>query len=76
MMVYLARPDQASAAHLAPATQTPAILTVRSKGQSLSLAAMAQGFLQFAPNTIQGVILNDVSKGMYPFYRSIWNKLV
>ena len=63
--------DQASAAHLARATQTPAILTVRPKGQSLSLAAMVQGFLQFAPNTIQGVILNDVSKGMYPFYRSI-----
>ena len=63
--------DQASAAHLARATQTPAILTVRPKGQSLSLAAMVQGFLQFAPNTIQGVILNDVSKGMYPFYRNI-----
>ena len=63
--------DQASAAHLARATQTPAILTVRPKGQSLSLAAMVQGFLQFAPNTIQGVILNDVSKGMYPFYRGI-----
>lgn len=63
--------DRASAAHLARATQTPAVLTVRPKGQSLTLAAMVQGFLKFAPNTIQGVILNDVSKGMYPFYRSI-----
>lgn len=63
--------EQASAAHLARVTQAPAVLTVRPKGQSLSLAAMVQGFMQFAPNTIQGVILNDVSKGMYPFYRNI-----
>ncbi len=63
--------DRASAAHLARITQTPAVLIVRPKGQSLSLAAMVQGFINFAPNTIQGVILNDVTKGMYPFYRSI-----
>ena len=36
--------DTASAAHLARETGTPAILVVRPKGQSLSLAAMLSGF--------------------------------
>ena len=63
--------DWASAAHLARATETPSILVIRPKGQSLSLAAMVQGYFQFRPNTLQGVILNGISERMYPFYRSI-----
>ncbi len=63
--------DIASAAHLARATGTPAVLVVHPKGQSLSLAAMLKGFREFAPNTAAGVILNGVSRGMYPFYREI-----
>ncbi len=63
--------DEASAAHVARATGTPTVLVVRPKGQALSLAAMLQGFVQFAPNTIKGVILNGVTKGMYPFYRDL-----
>lgn len=63
--------DRASAAHLARVTETPSILVVRPKGQSLSLAAMVQGYFQFSPNTLQGVILNGISKQMYPFYYSI-----
>ncbi|MFQ9125986.1 MAG: hypothetical protein ACLR4Z_03215 [Butyricicoccaceae bacterium] len=39
--------DTASAAHLARETGTPAILVVRPKGQSLSLAAMLSGFRNF-----------------------------
>lgn len=63
--------DIASAAHLARATQTPSVLIVRPRGQSLSLAAEIKGFRDFAPNTLAGVILNGVSAGMYSFYRAI-----
>ena len=63
--------DTASAAHLARETGTPAILVVRPKGQSLSLAAMLSGFRNFAENTLCGVILNGISDAMYPFYRDI-----
>ena len=66
--------ETASAAHLARATETPAVLVVRPKGQSLSLAALVAGFRDFAPNTLSGVIINGVSKGMYPFYRDIVQK--
>lgn len=66
--------DTASAAHLARATHTPAVLIVRPRGQSLSLAAEIQGFRDFAPNTLAGVILNGVTAAMYPFYRAIAEK--
>lgn len=66
--------DAASAAHVARATDTPAVLIVRPRGQSLSLAAEICGFRDFAPNTLAGVILNGVSAGMYPFYRAIAEK--
>lgn len=66
--------DTASAAHLARATGTPAVLVARPKGQSLSLAAALKGFRDFAPNTAAGVILNGVSRGTYPFYREIAEK--
>lgn len=66
--------DTASAAHLAHATDTPAVLIVRPRGQSLSLAAEIRGFRDFAPNTLVGVILNGVSAGMYPYYRAIAEK--
>ena len=66
--------DAASAAHLARATDTPAVLVVRPRGQSLSLAAEIRGFRDFAPNTLCGVILNGVSKAMYPFYKAIAEK--
>ena len=66
--------DTASAAHVARATDTPAVLIVRPRGQSLSLAAEIKGFRDFAQNTLAGVILNGVSAGMYPFYRAIAEK--
>lgn len=66
--------DTASAAHLARATDTPAVLVVSPKGQSLTMAAALSGFVQFAPNTLKGVILNGISKGMYPFYKEIAEK--
>ena len=66
--------DTASAAHLARATATPAVLIVRPQGQSLSLAAEIHGFRTFADNTLAGVILNGVSRAMLPFYREIAEK--
>ena len=66
--------DTASAAHLARATGTPAVLIVRPKGQSLSLAAQIHGFRTFAENTLAGVLLNGVSAGMYSFYKQIAEK--
>ncbi|MFR3785966.1 MAG: cobyrinate a,c-diamide synthase [Agathobaculum desmolans] len=63
--------DTASAAHLARVAAIPAVLIVRPKGQSLSLAAELHGFRTFAENTLAGVILNGVSSAMYPFYRTI-----
>ena len=66
--------DTASAEHLARATGTPAVLIVRPKGQSLSLAAQIHGFRTFAENTLAGVILNGVSAGMYSFYKQIAEK--
>ncbi len=63
--------DTASAAHLARATGTPAVVVVRPQGQSLTLAAVLAGLKGFAPNTLAGVIVNGVSAGMYPFYKGI-----
>ncbi len=63
--------DEASSAHLARVLEAPAVLVMRPKGQSLSLAAELEGFKNFMPNTISGVILNGVTKGMYRFYRKI-----
>lgn len=66
--------DEASACDLARQTDTPAVLVVQARGASLSLAAMLRGFLEFAPNTLKGVILNGVSPAMYGFYRDIIEK--
>lgn len=63
--------DWASTADLANKTETPSIIVLSVKGRSLSLAAELKGFLEFRKNTIYGVILNDVSKAMFPFYRDI-----
>ena len=66
--------DQASAAHLARETGTPAVLVARPRGQSLSLAAELSGFRTFGENTLAGVILNDVPQAMYPYYKKIAEK--
>lgn len=63
--------DIASSAHLARATDTPTVLVVKPKGQSLSMGAMLYGFKNFAPNTLKGVIFNEISEGMYPLYKKI-----
>ena len=57
---------KASAYDLAGVTETPVILIVNAKGMSLSLLAYIKGFLTYEKEShIKGVILNQISKGMY-----------
>lgn len=60
-----------STADMANLTQTPTILVVSARGMSLTLAALLKGFCEFAPNTIQGVILNGISPAMTDYYAEI-----
>ncbi len=62
----------ASSYHLAAVTNTPVVLIVNCKGSSLSLAALIKGFAAFrADSRIEGVILNNLSPGLYPLYKEM-----
>lgn len=63
--------DEASSNHLARLTRTPEILVVEVEGMALSLAALIQGYLNFRPNLIRGIILNQCSEGLYPYYKEM-----
>jgi len=63
--------DEASSNHLARLTGTPEILVVEVDGMALSLAALIQGYLNFRPNLIQGIILNQCSEGLYAYYKDM-----
>lgn len=60
-----------SSNHVAILTETPEVLVLSTRGQSLTLAAQISGYLNFAPNTIKGVIFNQTAERMYPFYRDM-----
>lgn len=61
-----------SAWDIADRTDTPVLLIIRSKGQSLSLAAQVRGFLDFRkPSHISGVILTDCSPSLYAHLKPI-----
>ncbi len=60
-----------SSNHLSLVTKTPQILVVNGKGKSLSIVAEISGFLNFAENNIKGVIINNIGKGMYEFFKSM-----
>lgn len=66
--------DENSTSDIANLTKTPAVLVLQCRGMSLSVAAMAEGFLKFKPNTIKAVILNGISKDMCPYYSEIIEK--
>lgn len=66
--------DYGSSNHVANITDTPQILVVSPKGVGLSVAATVKGYIDFRPNNIVGVIINNVSKGMYPYYKNIIEK--
>lgn len=60
-----------SAHHLAQVTGTPTVLVVGCKGMGLSVAALVSGYLNFRENNIRGVIFNQISPGIYPYYKKI-----
>ncbi len=58
---------KASAYDVASVTDTPVILVVPARGMSVSVIPLIQGFLNYRNDSrIRGVILNQVSAGMYP----------
>ena len=58
---------KASSADVARTLDIPVVLIVNCRGLSVSLLPLIQGFLEFEkPSRIQGIILNQVSEGMYP----------
>ncbi|MGN0335560.1 MAG: cobyrinate a,c-diamide synthase [Lachnospiraceae bacterium] len=57
----------ASAYDVAGTVKAPVVLVVNTKGMSLSVTALIQGFLQYQKDShIAGVILNRMSGGLYP----------
>lgn len=63
----IALTDEASAFHLASATQTPVILVCDGRGVSLSICAEITGFMNYRSNSgIAGIVLNRVSPMFYP----------
>ena len=61
-----------SAWDIADRTDTPAILVLRSKGQSISLAAQVMGFLHFRrPSHICGLLLTECSESLYGLLKPI-----
>ena len=63
--------DKCSANDISRETRTNQIIVVDVKGKSLSLMAELSGFLNFGDNNLKGVILNNCSKAMYPFYKKM-----
>ena len=62
--------DTASAWHLADTQDLPALLVVRPKGASLTLAATLRGLLTFrTPHHIAGILLNDCTENLYKMLR-------
>ena len=63
----IAMSHEASAYHLARATETTAVLVLDGRGSARTLAAVVHGMKTFRPDSgIQGVILNRVSPMLYP----------
>lgn len=58
---------KASSADVAKTLKIPVVFIVNCRGLSISAVPLLKGFLEYEnPPHIQGVILNQVSEGMYP----------
>ena len=67
--------DTASAWHLADTLNLPALLVVRPKGASLTLAATLRGLLAFrTPHHIAGILLNDCTENLYKMLRPMFER--
>ena len=61
-----------SSYELAKLLDCPVILVINCEGMAVSVCAVIEGFKNFRENSnIRGVILNNVSQYMYPFYKNI-----
>lgn len=68
----IATTTEASSWQLAKATQTPVVLVLNCKGMSVSIAVQLGGYLSYQPDSqIKGVILNQVSKSIYPEIKAL-----
>ena len=64
--------DQASAYTVSQWLKIPVLLVVNPKGMGCSAAALCHGFQTFrTPNSICGILLNDIRSGMYNYYREL-----
>lgn len=63
---------EASAYDLSRTVKAPVVLIINGKGAALSMAALVKGFKEFRQDSnIQGVILNNVKKMTYQFYKDV-----
>ncbi len=61
----------ASTCDVARKLKIPTILVVNGKGSSNSIAAVIKGFLEYEENTIEYVVLNNISPMIYPMLKKL-----
>ena len=62
---------QNSSCDISNKLEIPVILVVNCLGAYLSVAAMIKGYVDFSENNIKAVILNNLSKPLYPLYKKM-----
>lgn len=61
-----------SSYELARLLDCPVVLVINPEGMAVSVCALIEGFKNFrAQSNIQGIILNNVRKGMYDYYKKL-----
>ena len=71
----MGKTTEASAYDLARTVKAPVVLIINGKGAAVSMAALVKGFKEFRKDSnIQGVILNNVKRMTYLFYKDIIEK--
>ncbi|MCL2632220.1 MAG: cobyrinic acid a,c-diamide synthase, partial [Coriobacteriia bacterium] len=61
----------ASSNHLALLTKTPTVLVANASGMARSVCALISGYLNYEPNMIKAVLLNNVRQSSYDFYKQM-----
>ena len=71
----MGKTTEASAYDLARTVKAPVVLIINGKGAAVSMAALVKGFKEFRRDSnVQGVILNNVKKMTYLFYKDVIEK--
>lgn len=61
-----------SSYEMAKLLNCPVVLVINCNGMAVSVCAMIEGFKNFRENSnIKGVILNNISHGMYEYYKNL-----